>query len=350
MLKTRMTELFEIEHPIMLAGMNWITDTNLVGAVCNAGGLGVFATARCTPDEMRENIREIRRLTNRPFGVNVILRPGQEEKVKVAIEEKVPILNYTLGKPWFIDKVHAYGGKVLGTTAVAKHAAKAAQLGCDAVVVTGHEAAAHGDKATSMVLIPVAASSVKVPIISAGGIYDGRGLAAALALGAEGVSMGTRFMLTQECVLHDNFKKLCLAATEQDTLYDTVFDGMWGRVLKSKGSEALQHRRVGLFERFDAAMKIRKVLKLSFPAFMAMGIKTMLSGDESIPLMVQARQAVAAVKSMKAIYEGDTENGFLFAGQNVGGIKDVPTVKELIERTVAEAEQTIAMLQNKRAA
>ena len=198
-------------------------------------GWGVFATARCTPDEMRENIREIRRLTNRPFGVNVILRPGQEEKVKVAIEEKVPILNYTLGKPWFIDKVHAYGGKVLGTTAVAKHAAKAAQLGCDAVVVTGHEAAAHGDKATSMVLIPVAASSVKVPIISAGGIYDGRGLAAALALGAEGVSMGTRFMLTQECVLHDNFKKLCLAATEQDTLYDTVFDGMWGPCAQEQG-------------------------------------------------------------------------------------------------------------------
>ena len=348
MLKTRMTELFGIEHPIMLAGMNWITDIKLVAEVSNAGGLGVFATARCTPDEMRESIRGIRKLTNRPFGVNVVLRfEDSQEKIKVAIEEKVPALNYTLGKPWFIDQVHAYGGKVIGTTAVAKHAAKAAQLGCDAVVVTGHEAAAHGDKATSMVLIPIAANAVKVPIIAAGGIYDGRGVAAALALGAEGVSMGTRFMLTKECVLHDNFKKLCLAATEQDTLYDNVFDGMWGRVLKSKGAEDLQKKSIGLLERFQAAMKIRKVLNISYLDFMGMGIKTMMAGDDGLSLWAQASQAVGAVRSMQAIYEGDTEKGFLFAGQNIGGIKDIPTVKELIFRVVAEAEQTVASLKSK---
>jgi enoyl-[acyl-carrier protein] reductase II len=343
-----MTELFGIEHPIMLAGMNWITDITLVAEVSNAGGLGVFATARCTPDEMRENIREIRKLTNRPFGVNVVLRyEDAQKKIKVAIEEKVPVINYTLGKPWFIDEVHAYGGKVIGTTAVAKHAAKAAELGCDAVIVTGHEAAAHGDKATSMVLIPVASSSVKVPIIAAGGIYDGRGLAAALALGAEGVSMGTRFMLTKECVLHDNFKKLCLAATEQDTLYDTVFDGMWGRALKSKGSEDLQKKSIGLLERFQAAMKIRKVLNMSYKDFMTLGFKTMMAGDDGLSLWAQASQAVGAVRSMQAIYEGDTEKGFLFAGQNIGGIKDIPTVKELILRIVAEAEQTVASLKSK---
>jgi enoyl-[acyl-carrier protein] reductase II len=351
MLKTLMTELFGIEHPIMLAGMNWITDTKMVGAVSNAGGLGVFATARCTPEEMRENIREIRKLTNKPFGVNVILRPGSgaEEKIKVALEEKVPVVNYTLGKPWFVDQVHAYGGKVLGTTAVAKHAAKAAQLGCDAVVVTGHEAAAHGDKATSMVLIPIAANAVKVPVISAGGIYDGRGLAAALALGAEGVSMGTRFMLTKDCVLHDNFKNLCLAATEQDTVYDTVFDGMWGRVLKSKGALYLQRERFALLERLTAAMKIRKVMNLSYPEFIAMMLKTMMAAEDGASLWAQSRQAAGAVRSMKAIYEGDTENGFLFAGQNIGGIRDVPTVKELILRVVAEAEQTIESLKSKRA-
>lgn len=347
MIKTRMTELFGIQYPIMLAGMNWITDTKLVAAVSNAGGLGIFATARCTSDEMRENIRDIRKLTSKPFGVNVILRPGSEEKVKVAVEEKVPVLNYTLGKPWFIDQVHAYGGKVLGTTATAKHAAKAASLGCDAIVVTGHEAAAHGDKATSMVLIPVAASAVKIPVIAAGGIYDGRGLAAALSLGAEGVSMGTRFMLTTECVLHDNFKKLCLAATEQDTIYDTVFDGMWGRALKSKGAEGLQTGRIGFVERFQAALKVRKVLNLSYPAFISMGLKTMMAGEDSASLWMQARQAVGAVKSMKAIYEGDMEEGFLFAGQNVGGIHDVPTVNELVERIMAEAKETIMAQKNR---
>ena len=351
MLKTRMTELFEIKYPIMLAGMNWITNESFVATVSNAGGLGVFATARCTTDEMRESIRQIKKLTNNPFGVNVILRPGSEEKIKVAIEEKVPVVNYTLGKPWFVDKVHAYGGKVLGTTAVAKHAAKAASLGCDAVIVTGHEAAAHGDKATSMVLIPVAASSVKVPLIAAGGIYDGRGLAAALALGAEGVSMGTRFMVTKECLLHDNFKKLVIAASEQDTLYDTVFDGMLARALKSQATEEIvKNRGVSLMERFTAAMKIRKVLKMSYISFLAMGVKTMFMSEDATPLWTQAKNAAGAVRSMKGIYEGDTVKGMLYAGQNVGGIKDIPTVQELLDRMVAEAEKTIEMLNGKRAA
>ena len=319
-----------------------------MATVSNAGGLGIFATARCTVEEMRESIRQIKKLTNNPFGVNVILRPGSEEKVKVAIDEKVPVVNYTLGKPWFIDKVHAYGGKVLGTTAVAKHAAKAASLGCDAVVVTGHEAAAHGDKATSMVLIPVAASSVKVPLIAAGGIYDGRGLAAALALGAEGVSMGTRFMVTKECLLHDNFKKLVIAATEQDTLYDPVFDGMFSRVMKSKASEKLLNKGFSPMERFTAAMKIRKVLKMSYFSFFAMGLKTMFTGDDTASLWKQANSAAGAVRAIKGIYEGDTEEGFLYAGQNVGGIKDIPTIQELLDRMVAEAEETIEKLQSKR--
>ena len=342
-----MTELFGIKYPIMLAGMNWITDAALVTAVSNAGGLGIFAVARCTPDEMRDNIREIRRSTSGAFGVNIILRPGSEKKIEVAVEEKVPVLNYTLGKPWFIDKVHAYGGKVIGTTAVIKHAIKAAQLGCDAVVITGHEAAAHGDKATSMVLVPIAASRIDVPVIAAGGIYDGRGLAAALALGAEGVSMGTRFMLTKECVLHENFKRLCLEATEQDTIYDTVFDGMWGRVLRTTAAEKMQSKGVGLMERFRATMKIRKVLQMSYPAFVTMGLKTMMVKDDRASLWMQTNQAVSAVRSMKAIYEGDTKTGFLFAGQNVGAIRDVPTVKELIDRTMTEAGEAAKLVKSK---
>jgi enoyl-[acyl-carrier protein] reductase II len=267
--------------------------------------------------------------------------------LKVAIEEKVPIINYTLGKPWFIDQVHAYGGKVIGTTALAKHAVAAARLGCDAVVVTGHEAAAHGDKATSLVLIPIAARAVKVPIIAAGGFYDGRGLAAALSLGAEGISMGTRFMLTKECLLHENFKNLCLAATEQDTVYDTVFDGMLARALKSKGTEAMQKRGFPLVEAFRAAGEIRKVLKLTYPQFVAMSFKMMTAGEDSASLWVQARQGAGAVRAMKGIYEGDLEEGILYAGQAVGGISDIPTVKELIERVVAEAEQTLGSLNSK---
>ena len=222
-----------IKHPIMLAGMNWITTPKLVAAVCNAGGLGIFATAASTPEETRKNIREIRNLTDKPFGINqILIGPGAKENIAVAIEEKVPIINYSLGKPWFVDQVHAYGGKVMGTIAIARHAVRAAQLGCDMLVVTGHEAAAHGDVATSMILIPLVASQAKIPLIAAGGFYDGRGLAAALVLGADAISMGTRFIVTQESNVHDNFKKLVTEATEQDTLYGDVFDGLPGQSLK----------------------------------------------------------------------------------------------------------------------
>lgn len=249
MLRTKMTELFGIQHPIMLAGMNWITEPKLVSAVCNAGGLGILAIARCNPKETRENIKQVRDMTDKPFGINqILIGPGAKENIAVAIEEKVPIINYSLGKPWFVNDVHAYGGKVMGTIAIAKHATKAVQLGCDALVVTGHEAAAHGAAATSMVLIPIVASMVKVPLIAAGGFYDGRGLAAALALGADGISMGSRFMLVKESMVHENFKKLCLEATEQDTLYSNVFDGMDGRVLKTKEAEAMMKKAFPLLK------------------------------------------------------------------------------------------------------
>lgn len=342
MFKTKMTELFGIKHPIMLAGMNWITDPNLVATVCNAGGLGILATARYTADELRKCIREIKSLTDKPFGINqMLLMPGAQEAIKIAIEEKVPVVNYTLGKPWFIDQVHAYGGKVLGTTALAKHAVKAEQLGCDAIVITGYEAAAHGADATSMVLIPTVASVVKIPIIAAGGFYDGRGLAAALSLGADGISMGTRFMLTKESVLHENFKQLCLEATEQDTIYDTVFDGMPGRALKSKGAIALTNRGFPVIDAFKGAMQIKNMLKLSTAQFVGLSFKMMSSDEESSPLWVQARQAAGIPKHLKGMFEGDKEEGVLFAGQCIGDIHDIPTCAELIDRVIKEAEEAV---------
>lgn len=254
MIKTRMTELFGIKHPIMLAGMNWVTEPELVAAVCNAGGLGILATAATTPVETRKSIRKIKQLTDKPFGINQILMgPGAKENIDIAVEERVPIINYSLGKPWFIEQVHGYGGKVLGTTAIARHAVRAAELGCDAVVITGQEAAAHGANATSMVLIPIVSRQIKVPLIAAGGFCDGRGLAAALVLGADGISMGTRFMLSKESQVHDNFKKLCLKANEQDTLYSDHFDGMPGRVLKTEMAESMMRSGLPLIEAFNGA-------------------------------------------------------------------------------------------------
>jgi enoyl-[acyl-carrier protein] reductase II len=338
MLKTRFTEALGVKHPIMLAGMNWITNSKLVSTVCNAGGLGLLATAASTPEQTRKNIREIRQLTDKPFGINQILTgPGAAGNIAVAVEEKVPIVNYSLGKPWFIDQVHAYGGKVIGTIAIARHAVRAAQLGCDLLVVTGHEAAAHGAAATSMVLIPLVANLVKVPLIAAGGFYDGRGLAAALVLGADAISMGTRFILTQESSVHDNFKQLCIKANEQDTLYSDVFDGMPGRVLKSKAAEEMMKEGFPLFRSITAAMEVKRILNLSWWKFIRLS-QQMKKAEEGRSLMVQARSANGAVRHLKAINEGDVEGGFLFAGQSVGGIQDMPSCQELIERIVTEAE------------
>ena len=349
MFKTRMTEMFGIKHPIMLAGMNWITEPKLVSAVCNAGGLGILAIARCTPKETRELIRRIRDMTDKPFGINqILIGPGARENLEAAIDEKVPIINYSLGKPWFVDAVHAYGGKVIGTIAIAKHAAKAVQAGCDALVVTGHEAAGHGAAATSMVLIPIVASMVKVPLIAAGGFYDGRGLAAALSLGADGISMGSRFMVVRESMVHDNFKRLCIEATEQDTLYDTVFDGLEGRVLKTKEALAMTKRGFPVVEAFKGALLVKKLMNLSWPRFAAITLE-MLRAEEGHPLMVLARQAVANMKHLKAINEGDVEGGILFAGQCCGGIMDNPTAGELINRIIVEAEEVLSKLNSLKA-
>ncbi len=345
MFKTKMTEMFGIEHPIMLAGMNWITEPKLVSAVCNAGGLGLLAIARCNPKETRDNIRQIRQMTDKPFGVNQILvGPGAKENIAVAIEEKVPIINYSLGKPWFVKDVHAYGGKVVGTIAIAKHASKAVELGCDALVITGHEAAAHGAAATSMVLIPIVASQVKVPLIAAGGFYDGRGLAAALALGADGISMGSRFMVVKESMVHDNFKRLCIEATEQDTLYDNVFDGMDGRVLKTKEAQAMMKRGFPLVEAFKGALLVKKLMNLSYAKFLGLTLE-MLKAEEGHPLLVLARQAVGNMKHLKALQEGDVEGGILFAGQCCGGISDIPTTQEVIDRVIREAQAALERLQ-----
>ena len=341
MIKTRFTEMVGVKHPIMLAGMNWITTPKLVAAVCNAGGLGILATAAYSPAETRKHIREIRKLTKKPFGINqILIGPGAKENIDVAIEEKVPIINYSLGKPWFIDQVHAYGGKVMGTIAIARHAVRAAQLGCDMLAVTGHEAAAHGDVAASMVLIPLVASQVKIPLIAAGGFYDGRGLAAALVLGAEAISMGTRFMLTQESLVHENFKQLCLKATEQDTLYSDVFDGLPGRALKSPGAEAMMKKGFSLFESARSALEVKRILKLPFWKFIGLSWG-MMTSEEGKGLLIQARSANGAIRHLKAINEGDEKEGFLFAGQSVGGIHDMPTCKEAIERIVEEAEKRL---------
>lgn len=341
-MKTRITELFGIKHPIMLAGMAFVSLPKLVAAVSNAGGLGMFNSVANTPDQMKDIIKEIKSLTDEPFGINVtILFPNARENAEVALEEKVPILNYALGKgDWLIKAVHEYGGKVIATVATERHARRAELDGADALAVTGLEAAAHGGEPTSLVLIPLIASQVKIPIIAVGGFCDGRGLAAALALGAEGISMGTRFMLTQESPVHENVKEVGLTATAEDTFRSAGVDGLPGRYWKNKAAIEQAKGKVSLTQALSSGWRIKKMLDVPF-------FKLFFSGLKQRGIQDLARQAVS-VDSLKALQEpGDVNDIVIPLGQIAGRIDDIPTCLDIIEKTVAEAEWIIKRLQEK---
>jgi enoyl-[acyl-carrier protein] reductase II len=345
-MKTRITELFGIKHPIMLAGMNWLTYPEFVAAVSNAGGLGNLAISSHTPEELRRDIRKIRELTKKPFAINqILISPTARENLAVVIEEKVPIVNYTLGRPPDIEPlvkaVHGYGGKVMATVALARHAMRAEQLGVDAINITGHEAAAHGGYATSLVLIPLVASSVKIPITAAGGFFDGRGLAAALALGADGITMGTRFAMTKECRLHEHWQQVIVKATEQDTVYVDVGDpAINARVLKTKKAEAAMKKRFPLIEAMSGALETKRLLNLSWWELMRSSLSTR-QGEGGMGIRDQLRYAADTAKAKEVMFEGDENVGTLPIGQVIGGITDIPTCKELIERIVAQAEAVL---------
>ena len=247
-----------------MAGMTYVADPQMVAAVSNAGGLGILAVGNLNPEETRAAIREVRSLTDKPFGINsVLIFPMGRKNIDVAVEEEVPVINYALGRPWFIDSVRKYGGKSIVTISTLRHALRGEQLGADALIVTGHEAAGHGGAVTAMVLIPRVASQLKVPVIAAGSFSDGRGLAAALLLGAEGISMGTRFMLTKESPLSENYKRLLLESNEEDTIYSTHFDGLPCRVLKTKAAKTAARRKAPLAEVVISALKMKRRLRLS---------------------------------------------------------------------------------------
>ncbi|HSV96910.1 MAG TPA: nitronate monooxygenase [Spirochaetota bacterium] len=333
-MKTRITKLFGIKYPIILSGMSWISVPKLVAAVSNAGGLGILATGVMTAEETREAVREIRKLTKKPFAANVTLYfPGAERNLQVLIEEKVPVINYALGKGDKLTKaVHAYGGKVVATVTTHKHSLAAERSGADALIVTGHEAAGHGGAVTSLVLIPSIVDAVKIPVIAAGGFADGRGLAAALALGAEGISMGTRLMNTKESPVHESMKKLSIEKQIYDTIYTPKVDGLPARFMKSEIALKMAKRPLNLI---TAAFNSREIAKsLGFPWF-KLAFAILISGYG------KARQMATMANGFKAFkagtIEGDNVTGVLPLGQVTGLITDTPSVKQVVERVVAEA-------------
>jgi len=334
--KTRITELFGIKYPILLSGMSWISVPRMVAAVSNAGGLGILATGPMDPPQTRKAIQEIRKLTDKPFGCNAtLLMPGAAENAKVLLEEQVPVINFALGKgDWLVRDAHKYGGKVIATVVNARHAKRAQDYGADGVIATGNEAAAHGEALTSMVLIPSLVDAIHIPVIAAGGIADGRGLAAALALGAEGVALGTRLMTTQESPLHENFKKLSIEKDVTDTLYSTRVDGIWCRVMKTDAAVKAIKKGLDLPAAFVNSQDIARQMKMPY---LKLFIGILASGLNNAYKMAFMANGFKAFKL--ATEDGNVEKGILPVGQVMGLIQDEPTVAELFERIVAEAKE-----------
>ncbi|WHY79188.1 nitronate monooxygenase family protein [Neobacillus sp. WH10] len=308
---TRVTEVLNIRYPIIQGGLAYLAYSELAAAVSNAGGLGqITAMSLGSPEELREEIRKVKQLTNKSFGVNFAI--GQHGRpfadfLQVSIDERVPVISMTGGNPAPIfEQLKGTSIKTLVLVAARRQAMKAEQLGADAVMVVGQEGGGHlgRDDIGTMVLIPQVVDAVSVPVIASGGLGDGRGLMAALCLGAEGIEMGTRFIATKECVhAHEVYKQRLVEGTELDTV-----------VIK---------RTLGAPARAIANTWTEKILEIERN-----------NGDYN-----QLRDFISGTANKRYIYDGDPNEGFAWAGQVMGLIKDIPTVAELFERMIQDAEQ-----------
>ncbi len=335
-MKTRITDLLAIEHPIFCSGMGFVSVPRLVAAVSNAGGIGLLATAVLNPEEVRESVREIRKLTSEPFGANITLQfETAEENARVLLEERVPVINVSLGfAPWIVEQAQAYGAKVLSTVTNLRHAHSAERKGADGLIVTGHEAGGHGGDATSLVVIPLIAGDVEIPVVAAGGFGNGRGLAAALVLGADGISMGTCLALSKESPLHDRVKQFALGLSEQDTIYTDRIDGQGTRFLKTNRVSTMD-RSMSPLEALRSIPKVKRALRLSWPEVLMAGLR---GGPD---IRKSLGQAQIAGDSYEGLNGGDFERGIVPGGQIVGAIRDELSCEQIIRETVSDAERIL---------
>jgi len=341
-MNTRLTRLLGIAHPIVLPGMTYVAVPSLVAAVSEAGGLGILASGGLSPEECRAAIREVRSLTDKPFGVGCSLKlPGAAACAQVALDERVNVINTSMGKgDWVVEAASAYGGKVIATISSEKHARAALDFGADGLIVTGHEAAAHGGKVTSMVLIPAVRDMTDKPIIAAGGIADGRGLLAALALGADAVAMGTRFASSRESAIHDHTKQLIVDKPAEDTIYSSNFDSFPCRVMKTPGGQRYTARPlsapVALTRAFQAARELNTPLTDLARDALSQGL---------MPAMQVAYFGAATLAMRKAMFDANHDDGVQLIGQVQGLIHDQPSAAEIIARTLAQAREISEGLQ-----
>lgn len=298
----RICEILNVKYPIIQGGMAWVADSNLAAAVSNAGGFGIIGTGSATADIVKKEIDNCRRLTDRPFGVNVMLMsPNADEVIDLIIEEKPAGITTGAGNPAkYMDRLKEAGIKVIPVVPTVALAQRMEKLGADAVIAEGTEAGGHIGELTTMVLVPQVAEALSIPVIAAGGVADGRGIAASFALGAEGVQIGTRFICSAECNIHQNYKDAVLKAKDRDAVVTGRPTGHPVRTLKNKLA--------------------KKYLKME---------KEGASPEELEKLGAGALRL--------AVVEGDKDGGSFMAGQSAAMVREIKPCKNIVEEISKQA-------------
>lgn len=345
-METALTRLVGVRRPIVQTGMGWVAGPRLVSASANAGALGILASATMTPDRLRDAVREVRSRTDEPFGVNLRADAGDAgDRVRIIIDEGVRVASFALAPSReLIGELKEAGVVVIPSIGARRHAEKVAAWGADAVIVQGGEGGGHTGEVATTVLLPQVVDAVDIPVVAAGGFHDGRGLVAALAFGAAGVAMGTRFLLTSDSTVPDAVKAAYLAATVKDVTVTTAVDGLPHRMLRTELVDSLEKsgRTKALVQAVRRAAGFKKISGLSWAQMVRDGLAMKHGKDLSWSQVLLAANTPMLLKS--AMVDGRTDLGVMASGQVAGLIDDLPSCAELVARIAAEAEETLGRL------
>lgn len=347
-MNTPLTKLLGCDYPIIQTAMGWVADAKLVAATSNAGGFGFLAGAVMTPDEVEKSVVAIKAATDKPFGVNFhMYTSGAADIVDICCRSGVKAVSYSRSPSAdLIEKLKSAGIVCIPTVGAAKHAAKAVSLGADAVVVQGGEGGGHTGSVASTILLPQVLEQVDVPVVAAGGFKDGRGLAAALAMGASGIAMGTRFLMTQESPVPDATKTRYVDAAPDQIIVSKKLDGLPQRMINNTCLSDLEtSSQLGMWWlAVKNGLAFAKLTNTSLLEMLQSAWKISRTGDLSMAQTMMAANAPMMIQ--EAMVQGHPDHGILPSGQVAGVIHDLPTVAELIQRIVNETHDAGARLQS----
>ncbi|MGW1024437.1 NAD(P)H-dependent flavin oxidoreductase [Streptomyces sp. NPDC002577] len=343
---TPLTELVGVRHPIVQTGMGWVAGPRLVSAVAAAGALGILASATMTVEQLRSAVREVKSRTDAPFGVNLRADAGDAaERVRIIVDEGVKVASFALAPSReLIGRLKDAGVVVIPSIGARRHAEKVAAWGADAVVVQGGEGGGHTGNVATTVLLPQVVDAVEIPVVAAGGFHDGRGLVAALAYGAAGIAMGTRFLLTSDSTVPDAVKTKYLGAAVGDVTVTTKVDGLPHRMLRTELVDALEHsgRAAALLRAVRHAAAFKRETGMSWARMVRDGLAMKHGKELTWSQVLLAANTPMLLKA--AMVDGRTDLGVMASGQVAGLIDDLPSCTELVDRIMAEAHVVLRNL------